>query len=126
VAQLRSYELHIKLDYRLRSWGLALATLTILIGAVMVFAGLQGSFDWAVEAPHTISARLTNASPGIVFATIGMILSFVVVMQRMNLLAVVPAPGATSYVESAVECAHCKRIWEPSLPGPVIAGPFPK
>ncbi len=42
MAQLRSHELHIKLDYRLRSWGLALATLTILIGAVMVFAGLQG------------------------------------------------------------------------------------
>jgi hypothetical protein len=82
MAQLRSHELYIKLDYRLRSWGLALATLTILIGAAMVFAGLQGSFDWAVEAPHTLTAKLTNASPGIVFATIGMILGFVVVIQK--------------------------------------------
>lgn len=46
--------------------------------------------------------------------------------QRMNLLAVVPGSGANSYVECAVECAHCKRSWEPSLPGPVMAGPFPK
>jgi ABC-type sulfate transport system permease subunit len=80
MAQLRSHELHIKLDYRLRSRVLALATLTILLGAVMLFAGLHGSFDWAFEAPHAISAKLTNASPGIVFATIGMILVFVVVL----------------------------------------------
>lgn len=82
MAQLRSHDLHIELDYRLRSRGLALAALTILIGAVMVFAGLQGSFNWAVEAPSTISAKLTNASPGIVFATIGMVLVCVVFLQK--------------------------------------------
>jgi hypothetical protein len=80
MAQLWSREL--KLAYTVRLGGLALATLTILIGAVMVFAGLQGSFDWAVEAPHTVSAKLTNASPGIIFATIGMVLGFVVVIQK--------------------------------------------
>jgi hypothetical protein len=48
----------------------------------MVFAGLQGSFDCAVEAPSTLSAKLTNASPGIVFATIGMVLGFVVVIDK--------------------------------------------
>ena len=72
----------IKLDYSLRSKGLALAALTILIGAVMVFAGFQGSLNWVVEAPQTMSAKLTNASPGIVFATIGMILGFVVFLQK--------------------------------------------
>jgi hypothetical protein len=46
--------------------------------------------------------------------------------QRMNLLAVVPAQDAISYVESAVECAHCKKTWEVSIPGTVVAGPFPK
>jgi hypothetical protein len=46
--------------------------------------------------------------------------------HKMNLLAVVPAPGATSYVERAVECAHCKKTWEASIPGTVMAGPFPK
>ena len=79
---LRFNELQLKLDHRLRLWGLALAALTILIGAVMVFAGLQGSFNWAVEAPSTISAKLTNASPGIVFATIGMVLVCVVFLQK--------------------------------------------
>ena len=38
MAQLRSCEL--KLAYSVRLWGLGLPTLTILIGAVMVFAGL--------------------------------------------------------------------------------------
>ena len=46
--------------------------------------------------------------------------------HKMNLIAVVPAQGATSYAEVAVECAHCKKTWEPSLPGPVMSGPFPK
>jgi hypothetical protein len=46
--------------------------------------------------------------------------------HKMNLLAVVPAEGASGYVEHAVECAHCKKTWQPSLPGSVIAGPFPK
>jgi hypothetical protein len=82
MAQLRSHDLHLKLDYSLRSKGLALAALTILIGAVMLFAGLQGSFNWAVEVPSTISAKLTNASPGIVFATIGMVLACVVFLQK--------------------------------------------
>jgi hypothetical protein len=82
MAQLRSHELQIKLVYRLRLVALGLAAFTILIGAVMVFAGLQGYINWVVEAPHSINAKLTNASPGIVFATIGMILGFVVVLQR--------------------------------------------
>jgi two-component system cell cycle response regulator len=25
-----------------------------------------------------------------------------------------------------VQCAHCKRAWEPALSGPIMAGPFPK
>jgi hypothetical protein len=66
--------LAIKAEYRLCLCRLALAAILVLLGAVMVFLGLQGHFDWAVQAPHTISAKLTNASPGIVFATMGMIL----------------------------------------------------
>jgi hypothetical protein len=44
----------------------------------------------------------------------------------MNLIAVVPAPGTNNYSEGEVECAHCKKVWESSLPGAIIAGPFPK
>lgn len=82
LAALRSHELHMRHIYGLRWAGLGLSALTIIIGAVMIFLGLQGSFDWAVEAPHTIAAKLTNASPGIVFATLGMIIAFVVLTQR--------------------------------------------
>jgi hypothetical protein len=46
--------------------------------------------------------------------------------HKMNLLAVVPTPGANTYVERAVECAHCKKTWETSVPGTVVGGPFPK
>jgi|HubBroStandDraft_6_1064221.scaffolds.fasta_scaffold74817_3 hypothetical protein len=34
------------------------------------------------EAPHTISAKLTNASPRIIFATVGLIIGFAVVLPR--------------------------------------------
>jgi hypothetical protein len=46
--------------------------------------------------------------------------------HKMNLVAVIPAPDASVYSEREVECAHCKKPWEVSLPGPVMAGPFPK
>jgi len=81
-ASLRSHETHMRHIYGLRWGGLVLSALCILIGAVMIFLGLQGSFTWAVEAPNSIGAKLTNASPGIVFATIGMIIGFVVVLQK--------------------------------------------
>lgn len=43
---------------------------------IMLFMGLEGSFDWAFSAPTEIEAKLTNASPGIVIATIGFILTW--------------------------------------------------
>jgi hypothetical protein len=60
--------------YGLRWGGLALSALVICMGGAMTFAGLDGSFNWAVQVPTTISAKMTNASPGIVFATIGVLL----------------------------------------------------
>ena len=81
LARLRSHERLLGHIYGLRWGGLGLSALTIAIGAVMVFQGLQGSFNWAVEAPHSIAAKLTNASPGIVFATIGLVIAFVVLLQ---------------------------------------------
>jgi len=61
---------------------MAVSALTIIIGAVMVFRGLEGSFNWAVEVPHTLGAKLTNASPGIIFATVGLLFGFAVVFQK--------------------------------------------
>ena len=82
LAQLRSHELHLRHIYGLRWGGLALSAMTIAIGSVMIFMGLQGSFNWAVDSPHTIGAKLTNASPGVVFATVGLILGFLVIIQQ--------------------------------------------
>jgi hypothetical protein len=45
--------------------------------------------------------------------------------HKINLLAVI-AVGASVYSERAVECAHCKKTWEASISGTIIAGPFPK
>lgn len=77
---LQFRELQLKLDYSFRSKVLALATLIILLGTVMVFTGLHGSFDCGFEASHAITVKLTNASPGIVFVTIGMILVVVALL----------------------------------------------
>jgi phage FluMu protein Com len=46
--------------------------------------------------------------------------------NKTNLLAVIPAPGAATYVERTLECAHCKKTWQPCVPGEIMAGPFPK
>lgn len=82
LASLRSHETHMRHIYGLRWGGLALSALCIVIGALMIFQGLQGSFTWAVEVPNSIGAKLTNASPGIVFATLGLIIGFIVVLQK--------------------------------------------
>jgi hypothetical protein len=82
LVSLRSHEIHMRHIYGLRWAGMAVAALTIAIGAFMVFRGLEGSFNWAVEVPHTLGAKLTNASPGIIFATVGLILGFAVVLQK--------------------------------------------
>ena len=82
LVRLRSHERHMMHIYGLRWGGLALAGVTICAGAVMIFLGLQGSFDWAVQAPNSIGAKLTNASPGIVFATVGMLIGILVVVQK--------------------------------------------
>jgi hypothetical protein len=82
LESLRSHEKHMGYIYGLRWGALILAALCIAIGAVMIFLGLSGSLNWAIEAPHSIGAKLTNASPGIVFATIGMIIGFIAVLQK--------------------------------------------
>jgi hypothetical protein len=82
LASLRSHERHMRHIYGLRWGGLALSALTILAGAVMTFLGLQGSFNWAVEVPLSITAKLTNASPGIIFATAGLLLGFITILQK--------------------------------------------
>ncbi|HEY3636950.1 MAG TPA: hypothetical protein VGK90_02270 [Rhizomicrobium sp.] len=82
LAYLRSHEKHMRYIYGVRFAGLGISALTIIVGAIMIFSGLQGSFNWAVEAPHTLGAKLTNASPGIVFSTIGMIIAFIVIVQK--------------------------------------------
>ena len=82
LASLKSHEKHMSHIYGIRWLGLIIAAITIVIGAVMVFLGLDGSFNWAVEAPNSIGTKLTNASPGIVFAAIGMLITFVVLLQK--------------------------------------------
>lgn len=82
LARLRSHEKHMGYIYGLRLGALLVAALAIFVGSIMTFMGLQGSFDWAVESPSSLSAKLTNASPGIVFATVGMIIGFFVVLQK--------------------------------------------
>jgi hypothetical protein len=110
MAQLQSHELHIKLVYGLCLGVLVLAAITILIGAVMVFAGLQGPSDWAVAGPHTINAKLTNAFPGIVFATIGMILGFVVVLQKP--VSFQTGEGRTLAIDQPIPFIRRKRLAE--------------
>jgi hypothetical protein len=115
LARLKAHEGHFRQVYTLRWGGLFLSALTIVIGSVMIFKGLQGSFDWAFQAPNSISAKLTNASPGIVFATIGMVLGFIVIRQK-------PIPFRTGSTESIEDDAVPKSFYRPKH----INGPAPE
>src|SRR5437016_1581192 len=46
--------------------------------------------------------------------------------DKKNSFAVTQDPGPSDSGHPQVQCAHCKKAWEPLLPGPIMAGPFPK
>ena len=46
--------------------------------------------------------------------------------QKKNAFAVIQNAGPRQSLHEKVICAYCKKDWEPVIPGPVMAGPFPK
>ncbi len=46
--------------------------------------------------------------------------------QKMNSFAIIQNSGAGNASRNEVRCAHCKEAWAPLMPGPIMAGPFPK
>ncbi len=46
--------------------------------------------------------------------------------QKKNSFAVVQDSGPNRALNEEVVCAHCKKVWRPVIPGPIMAGPFPK
>ena len=46
--------------------------------------------------------------------------------RKRNAFAVIQDAGPNQALQEKVICAHCKKAWEPVIPGPVMAGPFPK
>jgi diguanylate cyclase (GGDEF)-like protein len=46
--------------------------------------------------------------------------------QKKNSVALDAHSAPTHANPWKVQCAHCKLDWEPLLPGPIMAGPFPK
>jgi DNA-directed RNA polymerase subunit M/transcription elongation factor TFIIS len=46
--------------------------------------------------------------------------------DKKNSFAVTQDSESSDSGHPLVECAHCKKAWEPLLPGPIMAGPFPK
>jgi diguanylate cyclase (GGDEF)-like protein len=46
--------------------------------------------------------------------------------DRKNSFAVFQDSGPSDVGHRQIRCAHCQQVWEPLLPGPIMAGPFPK
>jgi diguanylate cyclase (GGDEF)-like protein len=46
--------------------------------------------------------------------------------QKKNSFAIVQDSEANQALREEVLCAHCKKAWDPVIPGPIMAGPFPK
>lgn len=113
LAKIRSHELHIKYIYNLRIAGLLFAVVALLIGAWMTFKGLQGSFNWAIEAPHSVGAKMTNASPGIVFATIGMIVG-IVILKLPPVNYIMGKEDSPEYTGIGIDFRPSRRLRFPS------------
>ncbi len=45
---------------------------------------------------------------------------------KKNSVAITPMSGASNASRAEIKCAYCKQPWEQAMPGPVMAGPFPK
>jgi len=80
-SRLRIHELQLIFSYLLRFGVLILAAVALISGVVMVFHGLQGSVDVGLHATDIFQAHLINASPGVVFAVIGVILCCAILSQ---------------------------------------------
>ena len=46
--------------------------------------------------------------------------------QKKNAFAVIQDAGPSQALQEKVSCAYCKKAWKPVIPGPIMAGPFPK
>jgi len=46
--------------------------------------------------------------------------------RKGNLVAVDTRSDDGDPGQKEVKCAHCREVWEPPLPGPIMSGPFPK
>src|SRR5437660_2212072 len=46
--------------------------------------------------------------------------------QKKNSFAVIQDSESNRALREEVLCAQCKEPWEPVIPGPILAGPFPK
>ena len=46
--------------------------------------------------------------------------------QKENAFAVIQDAGPHQALQERVLCAYCKKAWGPVVPGPIMAGPFPK
>jgi transposase-like protein len=44
--------------------------------------------------------------------------------ERTNSVAI--KRGVSDVEHANIKCAHCQKSWEQVLPGPFMAGPFPK
>jgi hypothetical protein len=91
-----------RFSYRLSLAVLVVAAVTIILGAGMVFLGLQGSINWTMYVVGSVNAQLSNASPGIVFATIGLILVCVLLSQGPPTSPTPVRVGNASYRRSSV------------------------
>jgi hypothetical protein len=78
---VRLEELQLEFPYRLRFGVLVLAAVALFSGVAMALLGLQGSRDLGLQVAGAFEARFVNASPGIVFATIGAILCWIMLSQ---------------------------------------------
>jgi diguanylate cyclase (GGDEF)-like protein len=73
------------------------------------------------EAPEKTPQTRTKPTP--LHVMVDVICTY---CDRKNSFAVFQDSGPSDVGHRQIRCAHCQQVWEPLLPGPIMAGPFPK
>ena len=68
--------------HRQRFLVIGIGGILVVAGIVMTFMGLTGAIDLELAVDSKFTANLTNASPGIVFSLLGVLLCWVGIYSR--------------------------------------------
>lgn len=103
--------------------GIVVGSMFCVAGFVLAVLGLNGSIEWVFEA-SSIKSRMSNASPGAIFALMGMIVLW---RYKPKVKDHLKMPWVDHSLETSMivgSKAEMDRVFEKSVRGDIVHGRF--